>query len=115
MKSRRAFLLIFLLPLLVFGGLGAIIFGSQAYSENQEDKAIQHTVAEAVHAKGPVELANLERVQNGFGVCGIYRETGSDKGYSSFYYDAINKKVILDVQSRKFESNCGLATLCDTI
>ncbi|TBW53324.1 hypothetical protein EZI54_15180 [Marinobacter halodurans] len=115
MKSKCAFFLVFLLPLVVFGGLGAVIFGYQAYSEKQENKAIQNTVAKAVHARGAVELANLERVQNGFGVCGIYRVADGDKGYSSFYYDAINKKVVLDVQSRKFESNCGLATLCDTI
>lgn len=113
MKSRRSFVLIFISPIIVCLLLGAAIFGGQAYSEKQEDKEIQQTISESLKAAGTVEVAKLQRVQHGYGVCGIYRVASSDDGYSSFYYDAVNRKVVFDVDSQVFESNCGLASLCD--
>lgn len=104
-----------MIPVVVCLLLGAAIFGGQAYSEKQEDADIQRTIADAVHAASPVEVANLQRVQHGYGVCGIFRVADSGKGYASFYYDAVNRKVVFDVQSRDFESNCGLASLCDAL
>lgn len=113
MKSRRSFFFIFISPLIVFVLLGAAIFGGQAYMEAQQDKDIQRTIAETVNAGSPVEVAKLQRVQHGYGVCGIYRLADGDRGYASFYYDAVNRKVVFDVKSQVFESNCGLASLCD--
>lgn len=113
MTSRRSFLLVFIAPVVVCVLLGAAIFGGQAYMEKQEDKDIQGFIADAVHATGPVEVDKLQRVQHGYGVCGIYRVASSDKGYSSFYYDAVNHNVVFDVEAQDFESNCGLASLCD--
>lgn len=115
MKSKRPFLFVLVIPLVACALLGAAIFGGQAYQETQENASIRQTIADAVDAPNPVEVANLQRVQHGYGVCGIYRVADRDEGYSSFYYDAVNRKVEFDVNSKAFESNCGLASLCDVL
>lgn len=115
MTQTRSFVLVFVVPLAVFVLLGAVIFGGQALSEIRDDAEVQQAIAAAVNAGSTsVELVNLQRVDHGYGVCGTYRVTGSDKGFSSFYYETVNKKVVLDTSSQAFQSRCGFSTLCDT-
>lgn len=94
--------------------LAAAIFGGQAIAENQEDADVQRALAEVLPSAstGAVEVANLQRTQGGYGICGAYRVKGSDKGYASFFYDTVNRKVVLDVKSREYTYNCGLSAFC---
>ncbi|WP_336368556.1 hypothetical protein [Marinobacter sp. C2H3] len=112
-KPSRASFLLVILPLAFFAVLGGVIFGGQAWSEHQENGDIRQAISSSLPSGKPVELANLERTQHGYVVCGTYRTADNRGGFSSFYYDAVNRRVVLDVQSRVFEENCGLATLCD--
>lgn len=94
--------------------LAAAIFGGQAISDSQEDANLQHALAGALPSakESMIEVANIQRTQGGYGICGAYRIQDSDKGYASFFYDTINKKVVFDVKSREYTDNCGLAAFC---
>ncbi|WP_165854917.1 hypothetical protein [Marinobacter sp. JSM 1782161] len=113
-KLPRPFYFVFAIPLLGCALLGATIFGGQALSETKEGFEIQRAIAKTMPlaSASMVELANLEEVRVGYGICGTYRVADSDKGFKSFFYDTAKHQIVLDVNSRQFTSNCGLAAFC---
>jgi len=112
MMYSRPFILLLATPVLIMLALAAVIFGGQVIADSRRDQQIQQTIAASLKTSGQVELLNLQDVQYGYGVCGLYRTSDSDKGYASFFYDTVNDRLSLDVKSRAFQSNCNLSDLC---
>ncbi|MFG6667980.1 hypothetical protein ACGK9R_12840 [Halomonas sp. HNIBRBA4712] len=112
MTTSRPFLLLVAAPLAFTAVVGAAIFGHQALSANQMDSDIQQAIAAELGTSSSVELSQLQEVQYGYGVCGLYQTADSDKGLASFFYDTTNRRLVLDVNSRAYTSNCGLSSVC---
>ncbi|WP_447555814.1 hypothetical protein [Vreelandella sp. EE22] len=112
MLKSRPFLLLVVAPLAFTAIVGAAIFGNQALSATQVDHKIQEAIAAELNTTSPVELAHLQEVQYGYGVCGLYKTSLSDQGYASFFFDTTNNRLTLDVNSRAYTANCGLSSVC---
>ncbi|WP_447957545.1 hypothetical protein [Vreelandella sp. EE7] len=112
MLKSRPFLLLIVLPLAFMAIVGAAIFGSQALSAGKVDQQIQSAIAAELNTELPVELSQLQEIQYGYGVCGLYKTAQSENGYASFFYDTTNERLTLDVNSRLYTSNCGLSSVC---
>ncbi|WP_447528220.1 hypothetical protein [Vreelandella sp. TE19] len=112
MLKSRPFLLLIVLPLAFMAIVGAAIFGSQALSASKVDQQIQSAIAAELDTELPVELSQLQEIQYGYGVCGLYKTAHSENGYASFFYDTTNERLTLDVNSRLYTSNCGLSSVC---
>jgi len=112
MTLSRPALLMIVVPVAFTLALGGLIFGGQALSDSDVDGEIQHALATALHTSGEIELSNLQDVNYGYGVCGLYKSSLSADGYASFFYDKQSDSVTLDVNSRRFTSNCGLSSIC---
>ncbi|WNL37918.1 hypothetical protein RN346_11470 [Halomonas sp. PAMB 3232] len=112
MTTSRPFLLLIVAPLAFTAVIGAVIFGNQALSSNKVDDEIRQAIAAELATSASVELTQLQEVQYGYGVCGLYQTAESDKGLASFFYDTTNHRLILDVNSRAYTANCGLSSVC---
>ncbi|WP_253273092.1 hypothetical protein [Halomonas sp. PR-M31] len=99
-------------PIALILVLAGAIFGGQAVSESRADNRIQQALATALESSNAIELKFLQQVNHGYGVCGLYKVASSNQGYASFFYDKVNETVILDVNSRRYTSNCGLSAFC---
>ncbi|QEM81177.1 hypothetical protein [Halomonas binhaiensis] len=113
MRYSRAMTFNVALPLAAFVILGGAIFGGQAYSESRLSGDIQRALATELKTPEPmVEVKYLQKVNHGYGVCGLYKTPSSPQGYASFFYDKVNDRVTLDVNSTRYTANCGLSALC---
>ncbi|MFM9268897.1 hypothetical protein ACJ7V3_01370 [Halomonas elongata] len=115
MPYHRGLIICLGVPIVFLLLLGGLIFGGQAVSAVKLDGEIQRALATklagAANAEG-IELKNLQRVNNGYGYCGLYKTASSENGYASFFYNKINGRVTLDIASDRYESNCGLSSFC---
>ena len=112
MRQKRAFTLLIALPLAAILLLGGFIFGRQAMSENEVDFDVQHALATALDTSSEIELQHLQSVNYGYGVCGLYKTSSAEKGFAPFYYDSVNSHLTLDINSQRYQSSCGLASIC---
>lgn len=112
MKPTRGLILNIIVPIALILVLAAAIFGGQAVSESRADSNIQQALATTLETSNEIELKFLQRVNNGYGVCGLYKSAASEQGYASFFYDKVNDTITLDVDSRRYTSNCGLSAFC---
>ncbi|MEQ5855877.1 hypothetical protein NFI08_09280 [Halomonas sp. EF61] len=111
MKNSRSLILLVIVPAVAVVLLAAAIFGSQAMSDSRLDDDARAALAASLQTSAPIELANLQEVRYGYGVCGSYR-LASDEGFASFYLNTQSGEVELDVNSRRFNTHCGLSALC---
>ncbi|MBZ5486386.1 hypothetical protein HW452_02480 [Halomonas aquamarina] len=112
MLKSRPFILLVILPLALVLVLGVAIFGSQALSDSHVDSNIQRALAQKLDTTSDIELSQLQKVQYGYGICGLYRTASSENGYASFFYDTDSEHVELDINSRLYKSRCGLSSVC---
>lgn len=112
MLKKRPFILLIVIPLAAILVLGGFIFGSQAMSDQNQQGDIQRALATALETSDEIELQYLQSVNYGYGVCGLYKTPSAEKGFAPFFYDETNNHLILDINSRRYASNCGLAALC---
>ncbi|GED22775.1 hypothetical protein QWY79_14810 [Halomonas sabkhae] len=92
--------------------LAGLIFGGQAISAIKLDSEIEQALAGKLASSAAIEVDKLQRVNNGYGYCGVYKSAASENGYASFFYNTINGRVTLDIESDRFTSNCGLSSFC---
>lgn len=81
-------------------------------SGDKVNRDINAAIAAELGTKSEIELAHLQEVQYGYGICGLYKTATSEKGYASFFYDTTNDRLTLDVTSRLYTSNCSLSSVC---
>ncbi|MCP1313832.1 MULTISPECIES: hypothetical protein [unclassified Halomonas] len=112
MLTSRPFLLLVVAPLAFTAIVGAAIFGNQALSAGKVDQEIRAAIAAELGTASTVELSQLQEIQYGYGVCGLYRTDESANGLASFFYDTTNRRLVLDVNSRAYTANCGLSSVC---
>lgn len=112
MLKSRPFLLLVVLPLALIVVLGVAIFGGQAVSDSHAGSDIQHALAKELDTSSEIELSQLQEVQYGYGICGLYRTASSESGYASFFYDKDSETIELDINSRLYKSRCGLSSVC---
>lgn len=112
MFKSRPFLLLVALPLTFIVVLAGVIFGGQAISASHVDSDIQRALATELNTSSAIELTQLQEVQYGYSICGLYRTSSSDSGYASFLYDTATDNIVLDVNSRQYKSRCGLSSVC---
>ncbi|MBY5925544.1 MULTISPECIES: hypothetical protein [unclassified Halomonas] len=111
MKTLRSPLLLVVVPTAAIIVLAAAIFGSQALSDSRLDEDARRALASALGTSSSIELAQLQEVRYGYGLCGSYR-LSPEQGFASFYMDTTTGDVELDVNSRRFNTHCGLSALC---
>lgn len=96
--------------------IAGLIFGGQAVSAVKLDGKIQRALAtklvNAPSSADDIDLKHLQRVNNGYGYCGLYKTASSENGYASFFYNRIDGRVTVDIESDRYESNCGLSSFC---
>lgn len=112
MRQKRSFIMLVLLPIAAMLVLGGLLFGSQAMSGQQENEDVQRALVAALQTSSTIELQHLQSVNYGYGVCGLYNVASSEKGFAPFFYDTVNGHLILDINSRQYQSNCGLSSIC---
>lgn len=114
MRKNRPFILLVAIPLIAIVILGGLIFGSQAMSDQNQEGDIQRALATAtaLETSDDVELQYLQSVNYGYGVCGLYKTPSAEKGFAPFFYDTTNHDLVLDINSRRYKSNCSLGSLC---
>ena len=112
MLKSRPFILLVILPLALVVVLAGAIFGGQAMSDSRVDDDIQRALAKKLDASSEIELSQLQEVQYGYGICGLYRTASSESGYASFFYDKDSENIELDINSRLYKSRCGLSSVC---
>ncbi len=114
MKLSRPVIFLLVIPVVASAALGALIFGGDAISDasSNVEADIQQALAKQITTSSLFELRNLQEVQYGYGICGSYRAVGTQDGYASFFYDAVNHKVVRDVNAQAFTSNCSLSAIC---
>ncbi|ALM52977.1 hypothetical protein [Halomonas huangheensis] len=112
MKYSRGLIFNIVVPIAAMLAIGGAIFGGQAISEARVSGNVQHALSAELATAALVEVKYLQEVNHGYGICGLYRVASADQGYASFFYDKINDRVTLDVNSPRFKSNCGLSAIC---
>lgn len=112
MYQKRPFIFLFIAPFAAVLLLGGVIFGSQAMSDQQANDDVQRALAVALKTSSNIELQQLQSVNYGYGVCGLYKTASSENGFTPFFYDTVNDHLILDINSRLYQSNCGLSSIC---
>ncbi|MDR5858571.1 hypothetical protein [Halomonas eurihalina] len=116
MPYHRGLIICLGVPIVFLLLLGGLIFGGQAVSAVKLDGEIQRALATKLvnvsSSADDIELKNLQRVNNGYGYCGLYKAASSENGYASFFYNKIDGRVTLDIKSERYESNCGLSSFC---
>ncbi|HCR97119.1 MULTISPECIES: hypothetical protein [Halomonas] len=112
MLKSRPFLLLVVMPLALTVVLAGAIFGGQVMSDSHVGDDIQHALANKLGTSHDIELSQLQEVQYGYGICGLYRTASSDNGYASFFYDKDSENIELDINSRLYKSRCGLSAVC---
>ncbi|RUR29898.1 hypothetical protein [Vreelandella nanhaiensis] len=112
MLKSRPFILLVILPLALVVVLAGAIFGGQAMSDSRVDDDIQRALAKKLDTSSEIELSQLQEVQYGYGICGLYRTVSSESGYASFFYDKDSENIELDINSRLYKSRCGLSSVC---
>ena len=113
MRQKRAFILLIVFPIAAMLVLGGLLLGSQAMSDQQESEDVQRALAAVLQTSSTIELQHLQSVNYGYAVCGLYKEASSAKGFAPFFYDTVNGHLILDINSRRYQSNCGLSSICE--
>lgn len=111
MKYSRGLVFNIVVPTTAILVIGGAIFGGQAISEARASHDVQQAISTQLGSE-LVEVQYLQEVNHGYGVCGLYRLPTSDQGYASFFYDKVNDRVTLDVNSPRFKTNCGLSAIC---
>lgn len=112
MHQKRAFLLLIVFPIAAMLVLGGLLFGGSAMSDQQENDDLQRALAAALKTSSNIELQHLQSVNYGYGVCGLYKTASSENGFTPFFYDTVNDHLILDINSRRYQSHCGLSSIC---
>lgn len=112
MTHKRPFLFLLTIPVVAILALATFIFGGQALSDSGRDDEIRQALAAELGASGEIDLKNLQEVQYGYGVCGLYRTDDSENGYASFFYDTNADRLTLDITSRRYQSHCSLSAVC---
>lgn len=112
MRKNRPFILLIVVPIAAIVLIGGLIFGSQAMSGQEDNSELQRALATALATSDEIELQYLQSVNYDYGVCGLYKTSSAEKGFEPFFYDKTNDHLVLDVKSRRYTSNCGLAALC---
>lgn len=112
MRQKRSFILLVVLPIAAMLVLGGLLFGGQAMSGQQENEDLQRALVDALQTSSTIELQHLQSVNYGYGVCGLYKEASSATGFAPFFYDTVNGQLILDINSRRYQANCGLSSIC---
>ncbi|WP_110669902.1 hypothetical protein [Salinicola halophilus] len=110
MIQSRPFLLQVVLPLAAMVIVGAVIFGKQAFSTDPVDQEIRQAIASELGTSSAVELSQLQKVQYDYGVCGRYEVADADSGQAPFFYDTVNDRLTLNVDSRAYTAHCDLAS-----
>lgn len=105
-------MLMLAIPVVLILVLAGAIFGGQVIADSQRDHEIQQAIAATLGTSSDIELLNLQEVQYGYGVCGLYQSADSENGYASFFYDSVGDRLTLDVNSREFRSHCDLSAIC---
>ncbi|GEN23992.1 hypothetical protein [Halomonas cupida] len=112
MKYSRGLVFNIVIPIVAILVIGGAIFGGQAISEARVSNDVQQALSAELGSAGLVEVQYLQEVNHGYGICGLYKQASSDQGYASFFYDKVNDRVTLDVNSSRFKTNCGLSAIC---
>ncbi|KGE78165.1 hypothetical protein CVH10_14080 [Halomonas sp. ND22Bw] len=112
MTHKRPFIFLLAIPVVLILALAGFIFGGQALSDSGLDRRIQQALADELGASGEIELKNLQEVQYGYGICGLYRTEDAEHGYASFFYDTNADRLTLDITSRRYQSHCSLSAVC---
>lgn len=112
MHHKRAITLLIVLPIAAMLGLAGFLFGGEAMSDEQGNEDIQRALVATLHTSSSIELQHLQSVNYGYGVCGLYKEVSSEKGFAPFFYDTVNGQLILDINARRYQANCGLSSIC---
>ncbi|MDQ7729518.1 hypothetical protein [Halomonas sp. SpR8] len=112
MRQKRSFILLIVFPIAAMLVVGGLLFADQAMTDQQENDDVQRALAAALQTSSNIELQHLQSVNYGYGVCGLYKASFAGKGFKPFFYDMVNDHLILDINSRRYQSNCGLSSIC---
>ncbi|MCW4151780.1 hypothetical protein OM427_19875 [Halomonas sp. 18H] len=110
--KHRGLVLCLGVPLGFLTLLGGLIFGGQAISAIKLDSEIEQALANKLAIDDAIQVDHLQRVNNGYGYCGLYKSASAEDGYASFFYNTIEDRVTVDIKSDRFTSNCGLSSFC---